>query len=148
MSKTVSSGYLCEHYDITQRGFQKWVADGCPVLERGKAGTAHKFSTVDVHLWLIERAIKARVKTEGGEHYDRTAEEARLKFHQANISEMNEAIQRGELLPLDTALSEYGELLTNARAKILAFPKLVPAKYREKLKDGITRALNELSEAG
>jgi len=35
----------------------------------------------------------------------------------------------------------------NARSKILQLSKLVPTKHRDKLNDGITLALNELSEA-
>ncbi len=138
---------VAEWYEVSERTMHNWISEGLALHHKGGKGSPHLFNTVDVHKWLQIREIKSRVVTKDGKHYDKQEEEARLKHHQANMEQLKEEEKRGELIPVDVAVSEFGQLVGNARAKILQLSKLVPTKHREKLNDGITLALNELSEA-
>jgi len=137
---------LAKHYEVTGQTVQNWIKAGCP-SEGGGKGRPRIFDTVTVHNWLIEREIGNRVVTKNGEFYDRQEEEARLKHHQANLEQIKEAEKIGELIPLSDAVSEFGELVANARAKLLSISKDAPSSYKDKLDESIREALDELSKS-
>lgn len=142
--KTTSD--LAEWYGKTERTIHSWAKDGCPIYRNGGKGEPNQYNTVEVHNWLTEREIKKRVVTSDGQHYDKQEEDARLKHHQANLEELKEAEKRGELIPVDLAITEFGEKITNARAKILALASSVPEQNRDKLNAAIYKVLDELSQ--
>ena len=143
----VDSKTLSEIFGVTTKTIRDWDNKGLPVVVRQTGRNGNTYETVKCLAWWRDQEIQRRVVTQDGKHYDKQEEEARLKHHQANMEQLKEEEKRGELIPLDVAVSEFGQLVGNARSKILQLGKLVPKKHRDKLNDGITLALNELSEA-
>jgi phage terminase Nu1 subunit (DNA packaging protein) len=133
-------------YGVSERTLHNWIRDGVPVQKKGGNGVSSQLDTTEVHNWLMEREIKKRVVSSDGEQYDGQVETARLKHHQANIEDMREQEKRGELIPLDIAISDFGEKISNARAKVLVLDRSVPVKHRAKLNEAIRSVLDELSQ--
>jgi phage terminase Nu1 subunit (DNA packaging protein) len=143
----VDSKTLADIFGVTTKTLRDWGHKGLPVVVRQTGPNGNTYNTVDCLAWWRDQEIQRRVVTQDGKHYDKQEEEARLKHHQANMEQLKEEEKRGELIPLDVAVSEFGQLVGNARSKILQLGKLVPKKHRDKLNEGITLALDELSEA-
>lgn len=138
---------VAEFYGVTTKTVQNWITQGMPVKQKGSKGVASVFESVDVHNWLLERAVQKRITTTSSDEvFDKQAQEARLKHHQANIEEMKEAQLRGELIPVVEAIEAFGDLAANARAKFLRLSDLVPECYQDTLNTGIRTALDELSQ--
>lgn len=131
----------------TRRTVQNWVhQEGLPLKSPNSRNEA-TIDSLDFLRWWADRAVGQRVKVgDGGEVYDRNMEEARLKHHQANLEELKEAEKRQELIPVDDAINEYSQLVSNARAKILQLDQFVPTEHKEKLRAAINKALDELSD--
>ena len=88
-----------------------------------------------------------------GEHLDANKERARLTHHQANLAELDERTKRGELVPMDTVVSEVSEACSNMRAKLLNLPPKMAAvvvamddlhEVQTVLESGVVEALAEL----
>ena len=146
MSVELTAQQVAEIYGKTKQTVQNWVGAGMPVKHKGGRGKASIFDSVDVFNWLVEREIASRVVDhDGPETFDKVVEEARLRHYQANREVLREQKERGELIPTDEAITIYGELVANAKAKFLRLPEAVPKKYRTKLEKAVRAALYELS---
>ena len=148
MTITLSSSDIAGGMGVSKRAVTNWVKDGgLEVHRRGDSNTENTFELKAFVKWWADREIASRVVTTDGNDYDRSEEEARLKHHQANLEEIKEAEKRGELIPLSDAISEFGELAANARAKMLAISKDAPDDYKKRLDEQIRGALDELSKS-
>lgn len=107
--------------------------------------------------WIRKRALSDVGLASDGTAYDLKAEQARLNFHAANLKALEEAEQRGEMIPADVVTEAWQGILTNVRAKLLAMPCKLAAQafaahsmpeIEELLHRGIHEALTELSEDG
>ncbi|MEH6630177.1 MAG: terminase small subunit [Halopseudomonas aestusnigri] len=131
---------------------RKYIKDGMPVAETGSSGQGYKIDTAVCVRWLIDRARKVA----GGEvnHYD--ADRARKMAADADKSEMERDVMRGETVEVNVAVSMVADRLATVRARLLGMPtkvavKVAAAKKREdviEILDGeITQLLKELSGA-
>lgn len=86
---------------------------------------------------------------------DYAAEKTRLTHHQANITQLDEEIKRGSLIPAETVEVVWSDMIASFRAKILAVPTKAAHQFvglnglseiQNALKEHLYEALNELSE--
>jgi len=83
-------------------------------LDREEQGTSYLYKTVDA-LALLYGATRS-------EELDYQAERARLTHHQANKTELEEQVLRGELVPSSAIESLLSNIFTAFRAKLLGLP--------------------------
>ncbi|QXP83008.1 hypothetical protein [Methylococcus sp. Mc7] len=66
--------------------------------------------------------LRARFIAERCQPFDYDAEKARLTHHQANLSALEEAGKRRDLIPADVVESRWQLLSDRVRTRLLAFP--------------------------
>lgn len=139
-----------DHLFLSERRFYELLDQG--VVDRAGPG-AYDLDVVREQYLEHIRGVAAG-RTSGEDGLDLTAERARLAKEQADALEMKNARERGELLPRDDVHLSVTEAFTRVRAKLLALPsKLAPTVYglnsiaevRDKITNGVTEALAELS---
>jgi len=127
-----------------------WVKRGCP--HSRETSKQYVFDAAAVADWRVQDALTEET---GGELV-LTAERARLVYHQANKTALEEETLKGELIPANLVKDTWASLVISFRAKMLGLPnKAAPQligvddlKEIEKLlQDFIYDALSELSDA-
>ncbi|WP_299377499.1 terminase small subunit, partial [uncultured Kiloniella sp.] len=80
---------------------RKHIKDGMPIEESGQSGQGYKIDTAKAVRWLVDRARKVA----GGEvsHYD--ADRARKMAADADKSEMERDVMRGETVEVNVAVA-------------------------------------------
>lgn len=78
--------------------------------------------------WIRNRIIKQLGVTASGKAYDFNAERARLTFHQANISALEEEIKRRTVIPAEVVQHHWETMAGNVRAKLLNLPGRLAVK--------------------
>lgn len=120
----------------------KYRSAGMPVLrEAAGAGKSLAFDTVEVHRWLVQRAVQQSAPDEDVEALDSERELALLRKSQRELNELKKAEQEAELIPATDAVRAWSAVLTAFRSRILA----VPPRMRSRLPDMPTEAYDELS---
>ena len=78
-------------------------------------------------LWRMSDVVEhlETQKSENGKSYDKNAEEARLKFHQANNEAMKEKELSGRLLPVEEVIQLGKAMVYAAKNKLLRIPDRV-----------------------
>jgi phage terminase Nu1 subunit (DNA packaging protein) len=137
-------------FGVAEQTARKWVAKGCPVIQKGGLGGEWKFSTADVSSWLV--AQQKRAKSE--EHVDLEEARRRKLAAEAEREEIEVAKLRGEVIPVDMVARIIGDQFTACRARLLSIPtKLAPvlvssadmAECRTLLETAVDEALHELT---
>ena len=128
---------------VDRRTIKKRLEDLKPI----KKGSSHLYETREA-LPLIFLS---------DDEYDLSKERARLAHHQANITQLESQVLKGELNPADEVLSQWEKMVSGFRAKMLAMPTktshlLVNVQEFDEvesiLKSHIYEALKELSDEG
>ena len=81
-----------------------------------------KYPCKDSGAWIKQRILGELGVSSTGEAYDLNAEKARLTYHQANISALEEEIKRRNVIPADVVQAHWEALIANTRAKLLNLP--------------------------
>jgi hypothetical protein len=124
---------------VSQAQISRLVRDGLINLSDGLAISNAKYCQI----------LRDRISEQDAEGSTTlAAQKIRHEKIKADRAELEFQKAQGKLIPVELAASMYGELILNSKAKILALPKLVPVKYRDKLNAGIIQALNELVASG
>lgn len=119
----------------------KYRSAGMPVLrEAAGAGKSLAFDTVEVHRWLVQRAVEQSAPDEDREALDSERELALLRRSQRELNEIKKAEQEAELIPADDAVRAWSAILTAFRSRILS----VPPRMRSRLPDMPDAAYDEL----
>lgn len=103
---------------ISEQALWKAVKErGCPV--RGRAGKETLYDWREVLVWRISDLMP--------DDLDLNRERARLAKAQADRTEQDLAVRRGELIPVGAVLQQWSDVLAAVRAKLLSMPsKLGP----------------------
>ncbi len=141
----------CDVRSVTT--YQNQEQDPLPVLQRGKRGTANVYDAVAIHKW----ALRKEIGLDGGKAYDLELERSRLTHHQANKTELEEKVLKGDLIPADEVLSRWEKMVSSFRAKMLSIPTKTSHllinvgefdEVESILKTHVYEALKELSNEG
>jgi phage terminase Nu1 subunit (DNA packaging protein) len=104
----------------TRYEVDKWVIDGCPVVERPTTkGGEWRFDTAQVFAW---RADMVRQMMGDGRPIDLNAERARLAKEQADGQSLKNSVARGELLPAENVENAWMAAIGRCRALLLGVP--------------------------
>lgn len=143
-------------FGISVQALDAWIARGCPVESRASNGRIQSFYLPDVCAWRLQQ-FEASSPLDGGgddQQLNPVAEHARKEKEMADKLAMENAVTRGELLPVESVAALWVGVLTDCKKKFLALPsKLAPrviGKSREQargiLESAIHDALRGLAE--
>lgn len=131
---------------------------GLPVEIVGGTGPGRgtRYDGADAVRWYINREVEKQISQliKEGE-YDKNEELGRLRFHQANIADMEERRIKNELLDAAEVTAAWVDIIMQARATFLALPvRLAQVAYsgasmREietAARQEIEGALNEMAD--
>lgn len=136
---------LSVELDIDRRALERKIKDLEPDKSEEKGGkiyTSYYMSRVHNHLM-------------GGNELDITAERARLAKEQADKTEMENKVRRGELIESSKVINDVGGLVHEVKTRLLALPSQLsaylshqePGSVESQLYDGIYEALSGLAGA-
>ncbi len=138
------------HLFISERRFREILDQG--IVDRQPAGSYDLDVVREQYITHLREVAAGRSSSADG--LDLTKERARLASEQADAQEMKNAASRGELLARGDVHAAVTEAFARVRAKLLALPsKIAPVAYglptiaevRDKITDGVSEALSELS---
>ena len=125
----------------------KWQKEGMPVQREGERGQSNDYDTGKVIDWLVKRASETATALE--------IARVRHTNAQAEKTELEVEVLKGNLIPLETMKIEWGDVVGAFRAKMLAMPSNLghrlaalrePRKIEKALKESIYEALAELAK--
>lgn len=139
---------LLEVHPIT---VTKWEQAGLQPAERGRRGTASKYSAAAVRAWLQAREEAAR--TAGP--LDPIQERALKDRADRLLKEQKHAVNEGRLVPADDVLKSWARMTLAAREKLLTIPSVAMQRgiidtvdEEDQLTSLIDEALTELAGRG
>jgi len=156
MGKLVHKAELSELIGRSQQTISAWQKAGMPVQYGKGRGNKNFYDIEKVVDWLVERKIGHMSSDENGEYHSLEAERARLTFHQANKTALEEDVLKGRLITAEEVLDTWSAKVSAFRAKMLSLPTktahlLLNIQDFEEvdaiLKAHIYEALQELSES-
>jgi terminase small subunit / prophage DNA-packing protein len=127
-----------------------WIADGCPVVQRGDRGKAYQFNSADVIRWFAARNTKP-----GPDYGDAADLRLRKQFAETVSAEIDQQRKIGAVVPVEDVAELFGAALETVRASFLSLPtKLAPLvsvetdmkKCQQLLERHIQEAMAEISE--
>lgn len=144
---------LAELIGVSRRRVFQMAHEGNPP----PVDQAGKYPCKDTGAWIRQRILAELGVSSTGEVYDLNAEKARLTYHQANISALEEEIKRKNVIPADTVQEHWEGLVANTRAKLLNLPGRLATKVvgaatiqdaEREARELIHEALQELATSG
>jgi phage terminase Nu1 subunit (DNA packaging protein) len=149
----LTSSQLAELIGVSQRRIHQMADEGNPPPKNANG----RFPCRESGLWMRDRIISQLGVASNGEAYDFNAERARLTFHQANLSALDEEIKRKNVIPAETVQHHWETMAGNVRAKLLNLPGRLAVKVtghgtvqdaEREARELIHEALQELSGNG
>lgn len=155
MGKLVNKKELAEIFGKSEATLTTWQKNGLPIKLEAQRGQSNQYDCEDCINWLVRREIGKLTVDDEGRVHDYDKERARLTHHQANKTELEEAVLRGTLIPSETVERVQGDMVSSFRSKILSIPtkaahaligleELTEAK--DVIKQYLFEALNELAD--
>lgn len=151
----VNKTHLAEILGKSQQTLTTWQKNGMPIFAEGSNGQANQYKTEDVIQWLINREIGKLTVDDDGRVHDYEAERARLTHHQANKTELESKVLKGQLIHAETVEQVQGDMVSSFRSKILAIPTKAAHSMiglddlneaKDILKEYLYEALSELAD--
>lgn len=151
----VNKTHLAEILGKSQQTLTTWQKNGMPIFAEGSNGQANQYKTEDVIQWLINREIGKLTVDDEGRVHDYEAERARLTHHQANKTELESKVLKGQLIHAETVEQVQGDMVSSFRSKILAIPTKAAHSMiglddlneaKDILKEYLYEALSELAD--
>jgi len=139
---------LAKHLDMQVSNLQKLIAQG--VIAKQDKGQYNLDQARSEYIHHFRAINQGRMTKDG---LDLQAERARLAKEQADAKEMENAIERGDLVYIEDVAKQFENQLTKVRTKLLALPtKLAPEchasatllEVQSIIEAGIVESLNEL----
>ena len=118
-----SLGEIAQHLNTTQPALSKLIEDG--VIDKQPRGK-YDIDTVRTQYIKHFRAIASGRAAAGD--LDLGAERARLAKEQADAKEMENAVERGDLVYIELVAKEFETQLLKAKTKLLAIPSKIAAE--------------------
>jgi phage terminase Nu1 subunit (DNA packaging protein) len=132
-----------------------WEArEGFPVAVPGGPGKPTKYSLPDAVAWYVARKAAKNNGSGGPGGLNLDEERARLAAVQRERVELQNAVRRGELMPVGEVAAVWTEILATVRANLLALPSALapelarieePHAVAARLREAIYAALTALS---
>lgn len=151
----VNKTQLAEILGKTHATLTTWQKNGLPIAIDGTKGQANQYETTDVINWLIRREISKLTVDDEGKVHDYDLERARLTHHQANKTELEAKVLKGQLIPATTVEHVQGAMVGSFRAKVLSIPTKAAGKVQnltdlaeieDCIRSEVYEALTELGE--
>lgn len=155
MGKLINKSELSEILGKSERTLTTWQKNGMPIAVDGGRGASNQYDTESVINWLINREIGKLTVDEDGRVHDYEAERARLTHFQANKTELESKVLKGQLIHAETVEQVQGDMVSSFRSKILAIPTKAAHSMiglddlneaKEILKEYLYEALSELAD--
>jgi phage terminase Nu1 subunit (DNA packaging protein) len=133
---------------ITVKTFQDLIAKG--YIEQRDRGNYTYEECSKQYLDHLREIAAGRMTVDG---LDLSAERARLAKEQADAKEMENMVERGDLLYIDDIIKDFEEQLINCKTKLLSAPTKVAAEVfaardvaevQEIMEEAVKDALSEL----
>lgn len=120
MGKAVNKKELALILGKSEASLTAWQHEGMPVTKiTGQRG--NQYDTAEIIEWLIKRAISGK-----GEHnaqvYDLNVERARLAKEQADKTEFDNQVRRGELVDAGEIEGAWLDICSDFKSRMLALP--------------------------
>ena len=134
------------HLGIQQPTLTRLIKEG--IIDKQDRG---KYEVDDVRLQYLKHI--RNLAGNNNNNLELGAERARLAKEQADAKEMENAVERGDLVYIEKVAKQFEQQLTKARNKLLAAPTKVAAEahaaatvkeVREIIEEAIIEALDEL----
>jgi phage terminase Nu1 subunit (DNA packaging protein) len=141
----VSKKQCCDILGWTTYQFDKAVREGMPVAERPTSRqTDYVVFMGDVIRWIVNQELKAAGhEPDETSPLDLNAERARLAKEQADKTQLENKLARGELLRAEDVLKADEIVFSGLRDRVMAVQSVVPLLCDAALKDG-ERAMRPL----
>lgn len=105
---------------------EKWEREaGLPVETVGGTGPGRgtRYDVQEVVKWHVAREVQKEVaKMLRSGDFDKDEELGRLRYHQANLAELDERRQRNELIEASEVTEAWVDIVMQVRATLLALP--------------------------
>ena len=112
--------------DLTVRELSELTGMSLPMVRPRLQGLPTKPGKANAVLYDSREALRALYVTDsGGDDLDLSQERARLAKAQANITEMQEAELRGELVRSGEVIAHWQAIITNAKTQLLGLPRRI-----------------------
>ena len=143
-----SQSEISQKLGINVGTFKDFVARG--IIEERDRGQYTLEECAKQYLSHLREIAAGRMTTDGLNLAD---ERARLAKEQADAKEMENMVERGELLYMDDVIKDFEEQLMNCKTKLLATPTKIAAEVfasrdvqevQELMEEAIKDALSEL----
>lgn len=142
----VSKRVTAQFFGVSTTTIDTWVMKGCPVSVRTDDGRISAMSLSDVARWKIQQS---------DEGSDLEIERTRLTKWQADKTELEVAVLRGELIPSGTVEKVWGNMVVSFRSRVMSIPTksahsvlgaVNVAEAESVLKKLVNEALEELAD--
>lgn len=154
-------------FDVSVPTVRSWIADGCPVHQRGGNGVAYQMDLRAVHAWREERfAAAERAKADVAERdqqlrlellgddglttkdADPLTHRQRVEILKAELAQINIARARGELVKAAEIQLELAQALATVRERVRSLPDQLAARFglAQDVTDGMLTAIDDALE--
>ena len=145
-------------FDVDERTVSRWQdrsGDPLPIAIQRRTKEGNQYDLRAVIEWAQRQALADISVGDDGQVYNYEAERARLTKAQADKTELEVSEKRGLVLNAETVRNTWSDLISSARAKLMALPTKVAAKamsakdYREAedyVRAEIFAVLNDLAD--
>ncbi len=126
-----------------------------PILNKRKGRTGSDYETSEVILWIEKKSISNLIGNQDA--IDIEEAKRRKMAAEAGLAELELQKEQGKVIYIEKIADEFGEQLTNFRAKMLSLPSKIAAQVftaenvqeiRSIIEDSIHEALNEIRGIG
>lgn len=126
-----------------------------PVLNKRKGRTGSDYETSEVISWIEKKSVSNLIGNQDA--IDIEEAKRRKMAAEAGLAELELMKEQGSVIEIQKVADEFGEQLTNFRAKMLSLPSKIAAQVftaqnvqeiRSIIEDGIHEALNEIRQVG
>lgn len=153
VAKVLDADQLAELVGVSRRRVSQMLEEPNPPPRDAQG----KYPPMEVKAWLRNRIINELGVSSTGESYDLNAEKARLTYHQANISALEEEVKRKNVIPADEVQAHWENKVANTKSRLLSLPgKLATSVIgaatvqdaEQTARELVHEALNELAGNG
>lgn len=139
---------------------EKWITEvqkqhDFPILKQGRGRLGSQYMTADVIAWMEKKKVENLIGNQDA--IDLEEAKRRKMAAEAGLAELELMKEQGYLVEIEKVAQDFGEQLTNFRAKMISIPSKCAAQIytadnvqeiKSILEDAITEALNEIRGVG
>jgi len=148
----VNRQQLADAMGVSLPTVDRWVAEGCPVKQRGRKGIPWEFVLGDVVAWWGERE---RTNAAGGDTSDEKELRRRQLVAATGKAELEFAIAKGEVAPVREFERAQAKAMAAIRANVLNVPARAVLQllgetdettFKQRLRAELTLALEQSAQ--